>query len=584
MPDIDPGKKKRKILVVDDEESIRFTFAHFLKAEGYDVLTASHLKEAKKMLLSTLIDCVFLDLVLGGDSGLDLLIEIKKMNLKCPVVIITGKPTLGNATEALRHGAFDFLIKPVRKDDLLHAMSLVISHKMLMDENELITREKETYRTNLEAIFQSVNDAIITVDEHMRVINANKHVEKLSGVPLAKIVGRDFDSCFTRCSHACSRVVRETLKHKKPLQEIRIECKHQDRPRQVAVLSCSPLIDHNDIFIGAVLVVRDITRLHDLEEELRERIQFHNVIGKSKKVQNIFSLVEALSDLDTIVLITGESGTGKELIADALHFSGKRTSKPFIKVNCAALSENLLESELFGHVKGAFTGAVHDKQGRFELARDGTILLDEIGDISPRIQVKLLRVLEGKTYERVGEAVPRKVEARIIASTNRNLREKVGRGEFREDLYYRLNVVELELPPLRERLEDIPLLVEHFRRMFENTFNKRIQGVSDETLRILLNYRWPGNVRELEHAIEHAFVLCNDRVLLPEHLPPYMLGSGQNAGTGSPPRQNDTDRIQAVLEKTDWNIAKAARMLGVSRPTLYRKMREHGILKKQERI
>ncbi|MRR36965.1 response regulator, partial [bacterium] len=430
--------RKRKILIVDDEESIRFTFSHFLKEAGYDVVTASDLKSARKILFHTRLDLMFIDIVLGAESGLDMLKQVKSLLLKLPVVMITGKPTLDNATDALRLGAFDFLLKPVRKDDLLRATALAISHKALIDEKEQITREKEKYRTNLEAIFQSVNDAIITVDENMRVIDANRHIETISGMPVKKVIGKPFDDCFTRCSHHCSAVVRETLKNKMPVRELRMECEHQERPRQVVLLSCSPLTDDDGTFMGAVLVVRDITRLHDLEEELRDRSRFHNIIGKSGKVRNIFKLVEALSEIETTVLITGESGTGKELVANALHYSGKRASKPFVKVNCAALAENLLESELFGHVKGAFTGAIKDKQGRFELAKDGTILLDEIGEIPPRIQAKLLRVLEARTYERVGDANTRKVEARIIASTNRNLRDKVRTGEFREDLYYRL--------------------------------------------------------------------------------------------------------------------------------------------------
>jgi PAS domain S-box-containing protein len=575
----EPEKKslKRKILVVDDEESIRFTFSHFLKEAGYDVITASDLKSARKVLFRTQLDLIFLDVVLGSESGLDLLKQVKSLLLKYPVVMITGKPTLDNATDALRRGAFDFLIKPVRKDDLLRATSLAINHKALIDEKELVTREKEKYRTNMEAIFQSVNEAIITVDENMLVIDANRHIETICSMSIKSITGKAFDDCFTKCSHSCSKVIRETLKQKKPIRELRMECEHHARPRQVVLLSCSPLTDDEDAYMGAVLVVRDITRLHDLEEELRGRSKFQNIIGKSKKVQNIFKLVEALSDLGTTVLITGESGTGKELVANALHYSGKRAGKPFVKVNCAALAENLLESELFGHARGAFTGAIKDKQGRFELAKDGTILLDEIGDIPPRIQAKLLRVLEAKTYERVGDAAPKKTEARVIASTNRNLREKVKSGEFREDLYYRLNVVEIELPPMRERLEDIPLLVDHFCSMFETTFKKLINGISDEVMRIFINYPWPGNVRELEHAIEHAFVLCNDRVILPEHLPAYMLGPALKTGTRDNQPGGEMELIIDILTQTDWNIAKAARMLSMSRPTLYRKMREHGI-------
>ena len=439
--------KRNRVLVVDDEESIRFTFTHFLQEAGFDVVTSPSLASAKKLIFASPVDLVFLDLMLKGESGMDLLKEINKLTSNCPVIIITGKPTLGNATEALRHGAFDFLIKPVRKDDLLHATGLAINHKMLLDANERITLEKESYRANLEAIFQSVGDAIITVDENLKVIEVNNQVETLCGIQKKCIQGRHLEECLKTCGHGCIDVISKTLLTRKPVKDVPIQCLRQDETRQVVNVSTSPLINKNEEFKGVVCVIRDITRLHDLEEELKERSHFHNIVGRSKRIQNIFSLVEALSDLDTMVLITGESGTGKELVANALHYSGKRSSKPFIKVNCAALAENLLESELFGHVKGAFTGALKDVTGRFEMAKDGTILLDEIGDISHRIQVKLLRVLEEKKFEKVGDSKPRKVKARLIASTNKDLREQVRRGEFREDLYYRLNVVEIELPP-----------------------------------------------------------------------------------------------------------------------------------------
>jgi transcriptional regulator with GAF, ATPase, and Fis domain len=287
-------------------------------------------------------------------------------------------------------------------------------------------------------------------------------------------------------------------------------------------------MDQEGRFTGALLVIRDITLLRDLERELRERHLFQNMIGKSKRMQDIYRLLEDLSNLETTVLITGESGTGKELVAKALHYSGQRAFNPFVTVNCSALTESLLESELFGHVKGAFTGAIHDKQGRFQAADQGTILLDEIGDISPLIQLKLLRVLQEKVFERVGESNPQKVDVRIIASTNKDLKEKVRKGEFREDLYYRLKVVEVSMPPLRERLEDIPLLVDHFREMFNKRFQKEIDGLSNEVLNKFMSYHWPGNVRELEHVIEHAFVLCRGRVITLEHIPSEVKDYGSS--------------------------------------------------------
>lgn len=309
---------------------------------------------------------------------------------------------------------------------------------------------------------------------------------------------------------------------------------------------------------------------------MRERHQFQNIIGRSKKMQDTYRLLEDLANLETTVLITGESGTGKELVARALHYSGQRAFKPFVTVSCSALAESLLESELFGHVRGAFTGAIRDKQGRFQAANGGTILLDEIGDISPLIQLKLLRVLQEKEFERVGESTPQKVDVRVIASTNKDLKEKVRRGEFRQDLYYRLKVVEVSLPPLRERLEDLPLLVDHFCRSFNDRFKKNIEGISSEVLGRFMDYPWPGNVRELEHVMEHAFVLCYGGVITLEHLPPEIRDyerTEKMAGQEIPTQgSNGAQEILDALNKAHWNKTKAARLLGISRRTIYRKI------------
>jgi transcriptional regulator with PAS, ATPase and Fis domain len=341
----------------------------------------------------------------------------------------------------------------------------------------------------------------------------------------------------------------------------------------MVVLTSSPLKDRFNNFAGAALVIRDVTREIDLERELKERRQFQNIIGNSGKMQQVYELLEDLSDSDTTVLISGESGTGKELVANALHYGSNRAQQPFIKVNCSALSDSLLESELFGHVKGAFTGAISDKIGRFEMADRGSILLDEIGDISANIQLKLLRVIQEKEFERVGESKPFKVDVRIIATTNRDLKQKVKTNHFREDLYYRLKVVEVTLPPLRERIGDIPLLVDHFCKFFNRRFKKNIEGTSAIANRKLSAFPWPGNVRELEHAIEHAFVLCHDRFIGVEHLPPevreYDGYQGSNSETGS---AIDRQTIIQALERTAGNKAKAARLLGISRKTIYRKL------------
>lgn len=436
--------------------------------------------------------------------------------------------------------------------------------------------ELANHRSRLEAIFGSVREGIIAVDTDSKVIDANKAIENVCGVRSEDITGLPFAKTRPLCSMACQNILQETLEKQATIREYQIECHRHDKPQQVVVVTSSPLIDSQSKFKGAVLVIRDVTKLRSLEKELRGRYQFQQIVGKSKKMRDIYDFLENLANLETTVLITGESGTGKELVARALHYGGERAFKPFVTVNCSALAENLLESELFGHVKGAFTGATRDRLGRFQTANEGTILLDEIGDISPLIQMKLMRVLQEKEFERVGESNPQKVDVRVIACTNKDLKEKVMKGEFREDLYYRLKVVEITLPPLRDRLEDVPLLTTHFCRSFNEKFKKNIKGISHEALEKFMNYPWPGNVRELEHALEHAFVLCNGREIKTEHLPPEIRGyKGTENGTarainGNKPKQDQ--EIIDVLNKTDWNKAKAARLLGINRRTIYRKI------------
>ncbi len=445
-------------------------------------------------------------------------------------------------------------------------------------ENKHYEEELERHRSRLESIFSSVQDAIITVDINMNVIEANKAAEKICGFKID--TGQPFTDCTTECDRSCLEVLQKTLNTRSTVQDYQIECGHRDRSKLIAMVNCSPLLDSGGHFMGAVLVIRDITRLTHLEEELKERHHFQNIIGKCEKMQQVYNLLKTLASQTTTVLITGGSGTGKEMAAKALHYGGARANGPYIAVNCSALAESLLESELFGHVKGAFTGADRDKIGRFEAADGGTILLDEIGDISPLIQLKLLRVLQEKEFDRVGESNPRKVDVRVLASTNRNLKEAMRTGEFREDLYYRLNVIEIKLPPLRERYEDFPLLINHFCEVFQKDYDKKISGVSVEVLQAFMNYPWPGNVRELEHAIERAFVLCRDQTIQLEHIPSEIRDytpTHINKRLPKDSNNDDPEAIRQALEKTDWNISKAARLLGISRWTLYRRFQKYNI-------
>lgn len=450
-------------------------------------------------------------------------------------------------------------------------------------ERKRTEEELANHRSRLEAIFASVKDGIVTVDPELRVMETNKSTEDICGINIKEIQGQIFPQCSKQCSKSCYEILKKTIEEKITIKEYRIECNHPQRHQQLVNVTCSPLLDPGGKFIGAVLVIRDMTLVRELQRELRGRHQFENIVGKSRKMQDVYGLLEDLADLETTVLVTGESGTGKELVAKALHYSGQRAFKPFVTVNCSALAENLLESELFGHVKGAFTGAIKDKEGRFQVANGGTILLDEIGDISPLIQLKLLRVLQEKEFERVGESVPQKVDVRVIACTNKDLKEKVRRGEFREDLYYRLKVVEVALPPLRDHLEDLPLLVDHFCHAFNERFKKNTEGISSEVLSKFMEYPWPGNVRELEHVMERAFILCRGQVITLEHLPSEIRDykrtekvlSQQVAGNGS----NGAQEILNALNRTGWNKTEAARLLGITRQTVYRKIYQYNLIK-----
>jgi PAS domain S-box-containing protein len=567
-----------KILIIDDEENIRFGFEMILADQGYDVMTAVDYDSALNHIFDIEPDLIITDIILGGHTGIDLLCEIKRRELHCPVIMITGEPNIETSAEAVRLGAFDYISKPIRKETLLRITSHGLQHKKLLDNKKRLEMENIRVRRNMEAIFRSLKDAVVMVDNELQVIEANGIVKDICRFCVKDIMGKNFEEIQTNCSRSCLDVLKETLKTQKTIKEFRLECRHPDKPRQVVLLTSSPLRHEGKKSLGAVLVVRDITRLTHLERQLNERHKFHRIIGKSPGMQKIYTLLENLADTDTTVLITGETGTGKELVAHAIHHNSLRREQHFVKINCSALSENLLESELFGHVKGAFTGAVKNREGRFQMADHGTLFLDEIGDISPLIQLKLLRVLQEKEFERVGDSTPIKSDVRIIAATNCNLKEKIKKGEFRQDLYYRIKVVDIPIPPLAERREDIPLLTEHFLGVFNTRFKKQVGGLSNEVIRAFMNYPWQGNIRELEHAMEHGFVLCQGETLLLDHLP---MEIKEHLRAETPVCSEvfiDKEKVVHALNKTDWNKSKAARLLGIGRRTIYRKIEEYKIL------
>lgn len=559
-----------RILVIDDEETIRFAFETMLSDEGHTVTTSGSYEEAIEKLADSSFDLVFADIRLGDRPGTEILRYAQEHGADYPIVMITGQPSLETASEAVRLGAFDYIPKPVRQLTLLDVTVRALKHKALVDE-------KERYRCHLEAIFRSVSDAIITVDREMVITSVNDAAAEICGLS-GSAVGSQLSAFRQYFSRECLDMIGRALSKGRKEKAVRVEYKPDNLPKRVVTVEVSPLVHDPDTVSGAVMVLKDETRLDTLERDLEERRQFHHIIGKCYRMQQVYDLIEELAGLDTTVLITGETGTGKDLVASALHYRGARSKKPFVKVNCSALSEGLLESELFGHVRGAFTDAVQDKIGRFERADGGTILLDEIGDVSPLIQLRLLRVLQEREFEKVGDSATIRVDVRVIAATNRDLRERVQKGEFRNDLYYRLKVVEIHMPPLRQRREDIPLLIHHFLKKYNERFGKEISSVTADVQRLFLDYPWPGNVRELEHALEHAFIVCNMGVITIDDLPAELrnfLATEPCSREGRP--TPGREEVIEALERTGWNKADTARLLGVSRQTIYRKIREFGI-------
>jgi PAS domain S-box-containing protein len=437
------------------------------------------------------------------------------------------------------------------------------------------------YHDNPEAarvILDSVTDGVFTVDREWRITSFNKAAEDITGVSHEEAIGARCCDVFRAniCESECA--LRHTIKAQRPVVNKAIYIVDA-RDRQIPIsVSTAILRDDDGEIIGGVETFRDLSLVEDLRKEIEGRFTFGDIIGRSPAMQSLFELLPVVADSDSTVLIRGASGTGKELVARAIHNLSSRKSQRFVAINCGALPDSLLESELFGHKAGAFTDARKDKPGRFAIADGGTILLDEIGDVSPAMQVRLLRVLQERQYEPLGSVDPVAVDVRVITATHRDLSKLVHEGVFREDLYYRINVFRVDLPPLRDRREDIPLLVDHFISRFNKLQNKDVAGVSDEVLSVLMRCAFPGNARELENAIEHAFVLCRSGMIELRHLPQELLEfSGlpllevRQAATLS---AIEAVHIADALRRHDGNRNKAAKELGIHPTTLRRKIKD----------
>ena len=441
-----------RILIVDDELIMRESLAGWLERDGHAVQTSPSGEDALDKLKETRFDILLVDIKMEGISGLDVLRYIKENDPDVAVVMITAYGSIPTAIEAMKNGAYDYMLKP-------------------FDPNEL-------------------------------------------GVLIEKII------------------------------------RYQDQAREMQFL----------------------------REEVKERTRFESMIGQSRPMQEIFDLIGDVAPMDSTVLITGQTGTGKGLAAKAIHSNSPRCNGPFVTVNCGAIPEHLMETELFGHQKGAFTDAKETKKGRLELAHGGTLFLDEVGEISMRMQIDLLRVLEDRVFYRVGGTQPMEADFRVIAATNRNLDKAIRDGIFREDLFYRLNVISIVMPSLSQRKEDIPLLAEHFLHRFVQETNKTIDKISRDAMDELMLYDWPGNVRELENAIERAVVVGKQRQMLPEDLPILCYGPF-HAPQNNSLQEVEKNHIRQILTDNDWNIARSAKILRIDRSTLYSKIRKYEIEK-----
>ena len=444
-----------KLLIVDDELSVRDSLAKWFREEGYEIGTAENANDALTRLAEQRWDAALVDIKMHGTDGIELQRRMHEVDPELLVIIMTGYASVETAVTALKNGAYDYVTKPLDPDEIAHLVKNALAHKRAAQENVLL---------------------------------------------------------------------RET--------------------------------------------VAEVARPGEL-------------IGQSSAMRKIFDAIETVGPTDATVLVTGESGTGKELVARAIHNAGDRASKPFVAVSCAALAETLLESELFGHEKGSFTGANQQKPGKFEMADTGTIFLDEIGDISPKLQVDLLRVLQNRSFYRVGGSVEVKVDVRVVAATHVNLQQAVADGKFRDDLYYRLNVIEIRIPPLRERREDIPLLAHHFVERLSHELGKDVSEVSEGALRLLMDYNWPGNVRELENAVERAMVTCRGPVLTERDFGFLAQTAAPATGWAVPAGMTIEDMekvlITATIQRTQGNIKEAASVLGIDRSTLYEKIKKYEI-------
>ena len=434
-------------------------------------------------------------------------------------------------------------------------------------------------------ILECISDGVFTIDYSWEITSFNRAAEEITGISRKEAIGRHCWEVFrsNMCEAECA--LKKTMEIGKPFISTSGYIINNEQERIPITVSTSLLIDKNGDVIGGVETFRDHSLVEELRKEISAGVTVQNIVSSSRAIKKILNILPQIAESDASVLIQGETGTGKELIARAVHNMSHRKDAPFITINCGALPDTLLESELFGYKKGAFTSAVKDKPGQFSLANGGTIFLDEIGDTSQAFQVRLLRVLQDHEYTPLGGVEKEKTNIRILAATHKDLAAMVNAGEFRQDLYYRINVVTVKLPPLRQRMEDIPLLVERFISRFNVRRNKLIQGIDQKVIHTLMNHDYPGNIRELENIIEHAFILCTEGYIQPAHLPAFLNAENVEDDTGTMDDIRSNDPVKAAqvklileaLKRNNYNRTEAAIDIGIHKSTLFRRIKKLGI-------
>ncbi len=440
-----------------------------------------------------------------------------------------------------------------------------------------------SFEIQMKTVLENIGDGVFAVDNYFHITCYNPAMERIIGYNINEVLGKPCSEIFKSelCKEECPVV--KAISEGKKISNKHTYFVHKSGRKVPVSITVAPIKDSEGRLIGAVETVRDLSEILTLRKELDKNYQLNDIISKSPKIKRILEVLPDIAESESTVLITGESGTGKEVFARAIHELSPRRNGPFIAVNCAAIPDTLLESELFGYKAGAFTDAKKDKPGRFAIAKGGTLFLDEIGEIPSSLQVKLLRVLETHEYEPLGATKPEKADVRIIAATNQDLEELVEKGLFRQDLFFRLNVARIHLPPLRERKEDIPLLVEYFIQKFRASKGKDIIGITDEALKILMDYDFPGNVRELENIIEYCFIVCKEGLIYPEHLPEHLYKPRRedvlDLSFEKPMTLEEIEKIAILqaLKRNNWKKLATCRELGISKDTLRRKLRKYGI-------